>query len=308
MAEPTDDSSPIAEISHGPSGFESFLEKYQKLLIVVGILLAIGIATFVIMREAEEGKARVAGEALVAAGDIDAMETVSAEYPRTPSAASAAVRRSDLQWRQGQQTAALETLRNVIADHPEHPVVPPARARLGARLMEQGNLDDASGAFEALRDSVRADYLAPYAMASLAEIARQRGDTEEAKELLADAGEQYPASPFNQVINSYQRFVTFEMPAEVDPPEPAAGDTSGGGLSRPPGLSPDGPAAPNLGGNANPLLDNFSEGADTAPPEDSPPEKRDSGNEAEPAEDNEPAAEEPAQTDNPSGATGGERD
>lgn len=69
MAEPTaNDARPIAEISHGPSAFENFLENNQKLLIALGILIAVGTGGWIVYQGMEEGKRLEAASALSAAG------------------------------------------------------------------------------------------------------------------------------------------------------------------------------------------------------------------------------------------------
>lgn len=222
MAE--NDPTPIAEISHGPSAFEQFLDRNQKSLVVVGILLALAAGAWVVMDGMKQGARQAAGNALVDATELDAMEAVVADHADTPSAPSAEVLLSDLQWEQGQQTAAIETLRAEIDANPDHPATVPARARLGARLKAQGDLDAAKGVFEDLVQAPEASWVAPYALLSLSDIARSQGNQEEAESLIKQAADAYPASPFSQQVQQALQFVDFKMPEEVDPPapEPAA--------------------------------------------------------------------------------------
>ena len=70
------DSSPIAEISHGPSAFETFLDNNQKKLIILGILIALGMAAWVVKEGIREGNYLSAGNALSAADDTAALEEV----------------------------------------------------------------------------------------------------------------------------------------------------------------------------------------------------------------------------------------
>lgn len=268
MAEPNADSAqPIAEISHGPSAMEGFLDRNQKKLIAVGILASLGIAASVVMKGVEEGTQQAAGEALLAAEDIAAMQDVVKNHAETPTTPSAAVLLSDLQWEQGQQSSAIETLEGEIAANPDHPATLPAQARLGARLIDQGSLDKAAEVLEDLADNPKASYLAPYALTRLAEIATKNGDKEKATSLLDQASNSYPESPFGRTVSDTKRYLGFQMPTEIDPPapeplpEPAPPSTIDPGpapdLSQPIELDPTQPATG--GSTGNPLLDNLTE-------------------------------------------------
>ncbi|MGE9270916.1 MAG: tetratricopeptide repeat protein [Verrucomicrobiales bacterium] len=275
MAEPhAETNQPIAEISHGPSAFEGFLDRNQKPLIGVGILAALGLGAMVVMNGLEEGANTAAGEALLDAEEIAAMQDVAKNHASTPSAPTAELLLSDLQWEQGQQTAAIETLQSLIASNPDHPAAYPAQARLGARLIEQGSLDEAAEALETLLDTPKAAYLAPYALSCLAEIASQRGDTDEASRLLDEASNSYIESPFNQTVSEHRRYLGFEMPTEIDPPAPApvepipAIDDSS--LAPEPDLSTPiefDPTQPGTGTGSNPLFDNLTPTEDQSQPE-----------------------------------------
>lgn len=280
MAEPSTPK-PIAEISHAPSGFDKFLDKNQKRMIMLGLAVAIGVATWVIMTKSREGTQRAAGEELSAAEVATDLSDIIENYPKTPAAPSAAILLSDEQWDSGDQATALETLRNEISNHPDHPATPSALARLGARQLEQGDADAAEQTFKELLDTTDSAYIAPYALASLAEIARQRGDIEKAKELLNQSKDRYPTSLMNsQIVNQSLTYIDFQMPEEVDPPEPdpaeenPATDPSEPDLSKPIELDPTN--LPPSG--SNPLIDGLS----TPPTEETTQEPEAPSEESEP--------------------------
>lgn len=221
MAEPTaPDTSPIAEISHGPSAFEEFLDKNQKLLIILGILIALGMAAWVIKDGVREGAYLSAGNALIAANDATALEEVMQNHAGTPSEASAAVLLSDTQWEQGQQDDAIATLKAEIAANPEHPATSAAYARLAARLDSQGKTEEAKAAYEDILDRPQAAFYAPYALISLGQIAKAEGDIDKAKDYFSQATEGYPGNPLANSASKALQFVEFKMPEEIDPPAP----------------------------------------------------------------------------------------
>lgn len=314
MAEPESDSSkPIAEISHGPSALEGFLDRHQKTLIGVGILTALGIGAAVVMQGMEEGAHQAGGEALLAADDIAAMQDVAKNHAGTPAADSAAVLLSDLQWEQGQQAAAIETLEAAIADAPDHPASAPAQARLGARLIDQGSLDRAEEVLQALADNSSAAYLAPYALTGLSEIAVAREDLEKAESLLEEASTSYPESPFGRTVSDHRRYVGFEMPTEIDPPapEPVEEPTPGPGeepmpptidpgpepdLSKPIQLDPTGQNT----STGNPLLDSLNTGSAPGEQPEAPAEEPPAPTEETQAPAGESPAEEPTEATPPS--------
>ena len=306
MAEPESDSSkPIAEISHGPSALEGFLDRHQKTLIGVGILAALGIGAAVVMQGMEEGAHQAGGEALLAAEDIAAMQDVAKNHAGTPAADSAAVLLSDLQWEQGQQAAAIETLEAAIADAPDHPASAPAQARLGARLIDQGSLDRAEEVLQALADNSSAAYLAPYALTGLSEIAVAREDLEKAESLLEEASTSYPESPFGRTVSDHRRYVGFEMPTEIDPPapepveEPTPPTIDPGpepDLSKPIQLDPTGQDS----GTGNPLLDSLNTGSTPSEEPEAPAEESSAPTEETPAPAEESPAEEPTEATPPS--------
>lgn len=274
MAEPkTTHATPIAEISHGPSAFESFLDRNQKLMIILAALIAIGTGAWVVISGVEDGKRLAAGEALVAADDLVAMQDLLKNHSGTPAAISGAVILSDLQWDEGQQSASIETLRAEISAKPDHPATNPARARLAARLLQQGETQAAKSAFEELIDRPEAAYLAPYALLSLSEIARSEGDLAKSKKLLEQASERHPDHPLRNLITQAIDFVDFQMPVEIDPPAPEPVQDPGfdppePDLTTPIELDPTQPGT----SSGNPLFDDLgdtgttpTEPSDTAP-------------------------------------------
>ncbi|MFC7338556.1 tol-pal system YbgF family protein [Haloferula chungangensis] len=224
------------------------MDKNQKKLIILGILIALGLAAWVIKEGIREGDYLSAGNALVAAEDAAALEDVMKTHAATPSAASAAVLLSDSQWEQGQQDDSIATLKAEIAANPEHPATAAAYARLAARLSSQGKTEEAKAAFQDIIDRPQARFFAPYALISLGQIAKGEGDIEKAKDYFRQASEGYPGNPLASAASRALQFADFKMPEEIDPPAPEATPEAGGVDAtefNPSALS---------GGQANPLF------------------------------------------------------
>jgi len=80
---------PIAEIDHGPSKFDQFLDQHTTKLIIGAILIALGAVGFVIYSGLAEAKAEEAGSALTAAESISDYQDVISQWPESKSAESA---------------------------------------------------------------------------------------------------------------------------------------------------------------------------------------------------------------------------
>lgn len=254
---------PLAEISQGPNAFEEFLDRNQKSLIALAILLALGTAAFVVYSGIEKSRQNTAGEAFNKAADLAALQSVINEHPDTKAASSAMILLADRQWADGQQDDAIATLRSFSAANPEHPGYPAAQASLGAKLMAQGKSDDAALIFQDLVDQPKARYIAPYALISLGDIAKVAGDLEKAEASYNRVKADFSESPF--VATATERIATLKAkpPVEIEPPPapaaPTVGTTAPGAVVTPP-LPAIAPSAPAV--EAPP--------ADTPTPETSP--------------------------------------
>ncbi len=112
---------PLAEISQGPNAFEQFLDRNQKNLIILAILIAIGVASLVVYRGIEKSRQETAGAALNKADNLAALQAVINDHADTVAARSTMILLADRQWTEGQQDAAIETLRKFIAVESDPP-------------------------------------------------------------------------------------------------------------------------------------------------------------------------------------------
>ena len=283
MAEtPEESSRPLAEISHGPSAFEAFLDRNQKGMIALAILLIAGAAAFIVIRGIKESTEQTAGEMLSKAEAVPELEALVKEYPDTAAAGSARVLMSEMQWANGDQDASIETLRAFIAADSAHPAVPSARASLATRLMQQGKNDEAATMFRELVGTPEARFIAPYALISLGDIAKADGRLEDAEKAYKDAQENYGTNPFSSLAAQHLKLLKFTAPAEIEAP-PTPEPAKDGGLDIDLESGELMPSAPN----DNPLLntlggENEAEPAEPAT-EPAPPEAP-----AESAEDSSP--------------------
>jgi predicted negative regulator of RcsB-dependent stress response len=215
-ADLTESPVPLAEISQGPNAFEAFLDRNQKGIVVFAILLAIGAVALVIYRGVETSRQQTAGAALTKAEDLAALQAVVAEHAGTTAAGSAMVLLANSQWTAGKQDDAVATLRKFIADSPEHPAIPTAKANLASKLMAQGKSGDAAKILEELAADPAASFIAPFALISLGDIAKNAGDLEKAEASYTKA--KNADTSFADTANRRLAILKTKPPVEIEPP------------------------------------------------------------------------------------------
>lgn len=225
-ANPSESPIPLAEITHGPSKFEAFLDRNQKLLVVVAILIALGTAGFVVYRGIEKSRQETAGAELLAARDMDDLRAVINNHEGTQAAKSASVLLAEAQWSSGQQEDSIATLEAFLAKEPKHPAAPTAKASLAAKWMVQGKNAEAVTLFEELADDPAARHLAPYALICLGDIAMNAADASRAEEAYSRAASEFSTSDYARVASSRLQDLKAKAPVAVAPPAPkeAPGD------------------------------------------------------------------------------------
>jgi len=233
---------PLAEISQGPNAFEEFLDRNQKNLVALAIILALGAAGLVVYRGIEKSGQETAGNALNKAEDLSALQSVADQYPKTAAASSAMVLLANKQWTEGQQDAAVATLQKFISADPEHPAIPTAQASLGAKLMAQGKSAEANKVFETLATNPSAKFIAPFALISMGDIAKAGGDLEKAEASYKKVNESFPDSSFAETAGRRLAILKAKPPVEIEappaPPAPPAGAVAPPSLVPAPDASP----------------------------------------------------------------------
>jgi predicted negative regulator of RcsB-dependent stress response len=245
-ADPKNSPVPLAEIAQGPNAFEEFLDRNQKNLLVLALLLVIAAVGFVVYRGIQKSSEETAGAALNKAEDITALQAVVDQHASTSAAGSAMVLLANKQWDDGQQDAAVTTLQKFVAENPGHPARPAAQASLGSKLMAQGKTGDATQVFESLAGDSSAGYIAPFALISLGDIAKSAGDLEQAEASYTKVRTEFPDSSFAETASRRLAILKAKPPVEIEPP-PAPETPTAGAENAPPApeLTPV-PSAPTI--------------------------------------------------------------
>lgn len=226
-AKPSDPSTPLAEITHGPSKFEEFLENNQKLLLLITVLIALGTVVFVVMRGVEKGKQEAAGASMIDAMNAAELEKIIDEHAGTQASKSAQLLLADKQWSLGERDAAIATLREFLADQADHPAAPTAKASLASKLVVEGRSDEAAALLEDLIDDPETRHLGAYALISLGDIAATADQQDKAMRCYERVIADYSDSDFVTTANSRIRDLGAVAPSVVDAPEPLEGEKTG---------------------------------------------------------------------------------
>jgi len=254
--EQNETSAPLAEIAHGPSPFEQFLDKYQKSLVVFAILIVVAAAGLVVFRGIEHSRQINAGGILSKAAGLPELRKLVEDHGGTQAAKTAAILLAEEQWTAGQQDASIATLRGFIESNSKHAALASARASLGSKLMTQGHAAKASAVFQQIVDDPASRYLAPFALISLGDLARVAGDAANAETLYNRARADHPESGFASTATERLASLNASMPTEVDPPPAAEEDAP---------AADDAAAAPDLSDAAPEIIPDESEPAQSTP-------------------------------------------
>lgn len=233
-AEPPQLPVPLAEITQGPSAFELFLDRNQKNLVILAILVVLATAAFVVYSGIQKSSQQAAGQALSKAEDLAALQAVIQQHADTQAAHSAKILLADQQWDDGQQDVAIGTLRQFIATGSNHPALPTAQASLASKLMSQGKNPEAAEIFQNLVSNPKSRYIAPYALISLGDIAQVSGDLEKAETAYNRVKTDFADSNFLDTANRRISTLKAKAPVEIEPP-PAPEPPTVDGI--PPGIS-----------------------------------------------------------------------
>ncbi len=175
-----DSPTPIAELEHGPSKLEEFLDKNQKKLIILAILIFLAVIGYVIITGLAKKGAEDAGAAFMDASSEEDYNQIIKEYSNSNTAGSSAMAIAQSRTTDNDRIAALD---HFIATYPDHPGIPSKLLELALIQMNADKNDDAKANLNKLLSNEKSAFLAPRAEIALADIASNNGELEEAERL-----------------------------------------------------------------------------------------------------------------------------
>ncbi len=203
MIEKDSNPTPLAEIEVGPSAFEQFLERNQKALIAVAVLIVLAAAALIVHRNMRHDTERKAAAALILCYDettgkydADSLQKVTADFPGTPAAETASYLYTVALWDAGRTEDSLKALGEFIVEAPADSLRNQAALVQACRLLKLGQEDKAQESFQMVVDS-QDPVFAPVALMTLGDMARARGENDKAKALYEEVLAKYPDSSFS---------------------------------------------------------------------------------------------------------------
>ena len=214
---------PFVELDNGPSKFEEFLEKNQKLLIGGSIAIFLGVLGYVGYTGYNQLQAEEAGSALSSATDEAGIQNVISAHGNTATAGSATLLLAQEQAAESSDKS-IETLTSFVDTYTTHPALASATTKLGLALLNKGDLTGAQARLSAVVDMENADYVIPAAQIGLGDIAKANGDIAQAKEIyttvadLTNDGDEsiQKYSQYSTMAKTRLRFLEAAAPVEVE--------------------------------------------------------------------------------------------
>ncbi|PQJ28631.1 tetratricopeptide repeat protein [Rubritalea profundi] len=217
---------PIAEIDHGPSKFEVFLDENMKLIIIAAIAIFLGVLAYVGYTGYSSMLSAQAGEDLASADDEPQLQAVVSAHGNTASAGAAALLIADIKGTESAEDA-INALRNFVSTYPDHAAIPTATTSLGLRFLNEGKLTEAEAQLSAVLDIENAEHITPVAQIALGDIAQKNGDNERAREfytavtnLISDDSSDIDSitkfSSYKTMASNRLRFIGAVAPLEVE--------------------------------------------------------------------------------------------
>lgn len=215
----SDTPTPIAEIDHGPSKFDEFLENNQKKLIILAIAIFLGVVAYVFFKEYSKMQDENAGALLLEASTEEEYKNVISEYPSNTAAGTAAYKIATMRTADDD---AVDAFNHFISTYPDHPMVPLAEFNLAQHQINLGKTAEATSTLDQLINRENVDFIIPKAKITLGDIALADGEKEQAEKLYNEA------INFNESKHAFVgeaqtkiNYISASKPAVVDaPPEP----------------------------------------------------------------------------------------
>jgi len=212
---------PIAELDQGPSKFEEFLEKNQKKLFILAILIFLGVLSYVFITGLEKKYAAEAGAAFMQATDEESLNKIITDHSSSPAAGTAAMAIAQLRTTDDDRTAALN---HFIDNYPDHPGVPAKLLELALIQMNAGKNSDADITLNKLISNDKSAFLAPRAKIALADIAASSNELKKAEQIYTEIKDSQ--THFSNVAAERLLYLTAKEPVLVKkkPVAPAPGE------------------------------------------------------------------------------------
>lgn len=206
-------SSPIAEISHEPSKFDSFLEQNQTKLIIIAILVTLLAIGALVFKGLGEMKDQAEGSQLAAAETEEEFRAVMGSGSDAVKS-TAMLLLSDEQAKGGLEgkEAAIATLEELLTNYGTSEVAVDAKLRIARLMLDLGKLDESESKLKNILSSSDSGHTKVIAQAILADLTLQDGRLNESKKYYEESLENTKSASLRQLTTLGAKM------AEVIPP------------------------------------------------------------------------------------------
>lgn len=186
-----------AEVEHG---FDPvlFWHEHKSKIILYSVLLIAGLTIYALYSVNQHKKSAEARTQLASAKTIEDYAKVASDFPGTLTAAHAQMLLAEKQRKEKKYTDSIATLRKLIADNPDYPLLPGAYLSLAETQQANGQTDDALLTYRDIVNNYANSYAAPFAALAKGHIYRAQGNKEEARKAYEAVISQFPDSELIQ--------------------------------------------------------------------------------------------------------------
>lgn len=193
---------PLAEIPIGPSEFDQFMDRNQKRLIFLAILIILAGAAIIVHKNVKEEAEKQAAAALVLTYDevtgrydVEALEAIKTEHAGTPAVKTAGYLIAEALWQEGKTEESMKAFEDFISQNPSGELHDKALLALAGNCHVSGEKEKALDHYRAVLETGNPAY-SPLALINMGDIYRGMGDLEKARQCYERVVKEYPDSSF----------------------------------------------------------------------------------------------------------------
>ena len=141
---------PVATLEYEPTAFELLLLKHKSKLILVGALAVVGTLGYWGWRLVKESKHESAALDFTRATTVDQLKKAAADHAGQTAAGNALILAADKLFAENKGSEAIASVKDFLAQYPEHPLRDLATWKLGEYLSAAGDPAGAAKEYEAV--------------------------------------------------------------------------------------------------------------------------------------------------------------
>ena len=175
-----------------------FWEQHKKQIVIYAVVLGVGALAFGIYQVNSFRRAAQAQELFAHASTAGDYRQIIQEYPLSVEAGNAHLLLAAQLRSEKDYEGSIATLRDFIAQQPDHPLVDGGFLSLAADYEAEGKTGQALDEYQKIISRFSDRYSAPVAQMARANLLRSQGNLDEARRAYENVQAQFPESYFSQ--------------------------------------------------------------------------------------------------------------